>query len=214
MLLQLLLIAAQTVHAGVTLDGTLGRSGAVTGPNYAITPVLGKQSGTNLFHSFSTFDLVKGDVATFSGPTNISNIISRVTGGSASSIDGTMKSTITGANMYFLNPAGVIFGPNASLDTSGSFHVGTANYLKFQDGNFYADTTKTSIFSSAPPEAFGFLGSTRASIYIFGATLATKPSNSISIIGGDVEINYGDVGTLNGGDVRVVAAQAVGEPST
>ena len=205
-LLHLLVTAAQPLHAAVTLDGSLGRSGPVTGPGYAITPDLGRQSGANLFHSFSSFNLIKGDVATFSGPVGISNIISRVTGGSPSSIDGTLRSTILGANLYFLNPAGVMFGPNASLDISGSFHVSTVNYLKFPDGNFYADTTKTSSFSAAAPEAFGFLGTNRAAVTIKdGASLAMKPSQAFSIVGGDIVINNGKISTLDGGTIRVAA---------
>lgn len=205
-LLQLLLITAQPLYAGVTLDGTLGVSGSITGPNYAITSDLGKQSGTNLFHSFSTFDLIKGDIATFSGPTNISNIISRVTGGSASSIDGTLKSTISGANMYFLNPAGIIFGPNASLDLSGSFHVSTADYLKLgTDGRFDVAAPANSVLTTSPPSAFGFVAAKPAGITVNGAGsdyayseyglygLYVKTGNTISIIGGDISFNSGTI---------------------
>lgn len=211
-LLQWLFAVAQPVYAvappgAVILDGTMGGgNGAVpkTGSNYAITSDLGKTSGNNLFHSFSTFNLGTGDIAAFSGPINISNIISRVTGGSASSIDGMIRSTMPNANMYFINPSGIMFGPNASLNISGSFHVSTADYIKFPDGNFHADITKTSTFSSAPPEAFGFLGTARASITIDGAQLTMNPSQSISLVAGDVYINGGAI-RVDGGDARFVA---------
>ena len=229
-LLQLLLIA-QPVHAAITLDGTLGRSGAITGPNFAITPDLGKQVGTNLFHSFSKFDLVKGDIATFSGTTNVSNIISRVTGGSASSIDGTLKSTIAGASMYFLNPVGVIFGPNASLDISGSFHVSTADYLKLgTDGRFDAATPANSVLTVSPPSAFGFVATKPAGITVSGAGsfdsydygldgFGISSGNSFSIIGGDISITSGifhahEVGTvLNalGSRVNIASVASPGE---
>ena len=73
--------------AQVVLDGKFG-SGAVPGPNYNITPDLGRTVGNNLFHSFTQFDLRAGEIARFSGPANvqIQNILSRVTGGSPSSI--------------------------------------------------------------------------------------------------------------------------------
>ena len=58
------------------------------------------------------------------------NILSRVTGGQQSVIEGRRLSTIPGANLYLLNPSGVLFGPNTSLDVSGSFHVSTADYLR------------------------------------------------------------------------------------
>jgi filamentous hemagglutinin family protein len=118
----------------VTLDGSVGPAGALTGPDYQITENLGKRPGSNLFHSFGRFNLNASESATFSGSTGIKNVISRVTGGQTSNIDGTLRVSIPNANLYLLNPAGVIFGQNAKLDVPGSFHVSTADYLKFQDG--------------------------------------------------------------------------------
>jgi len=84
--------------------------------------------------------------------------------------------------------------------------VSTANSVNFPDGKFSADLSQASAFSSAPPEAFGFLGTTRAAIVVKdGATLATKASQPLSIAGGDIEINRGNVSALNGGEIRVVA---------
>src|SRR5688572_31607978 len=80
------LAVSEIALAQIATDGTLGAATALTGPHYAITPNLGRQLGSNLFHSFSTFNLVNGQSATFSGPASIAHIISRVTGGSASSI--------------------------------------------------------------------------------------------------------------------------------
>jgi len=192
--------------AAITLDGTMGRSGAITGPNYAITADLGKQFGGNLFHSFSQFDLNRGEVATFSGPASVANIISRVTGGSASSIDGTIRSTIGGANLYLVNPAGIMFGANASVDVSGSFHVSTADYIKLgTDGRFDASNPANSILSVSPPSAFGFVGDSRASITITdGASLETKAYQPISVVAGDIEIDNGSVYS-EGGEIRIVA---------
>ena len=82
-----------------------------------------------------------------------------MTGGERSDIDGTIRSTIPGADFYFINPAGVVFGPNASLDLQGSFHVSTADELRFADGaTFSATDPAASSFTVAAPEAFGFLG--------------------------------------------------------
>jgi len=82
--------------AQVVLDGKFGTSGALSGPKYTVTAGMGATRGNNLFHSFTQFDLKAGDVATFTGPANIQNILSRVTGGSPSSIDGTIRSGIQG----------------------------------------------------------------------------------------------------------------------
>jgi filamentous hemagglutinin family protein len=130
----LLLVSGGTSSAQVVLDGKFGSSGALTGPNYNITADLGKTRGNNLFQSFAQFNLASGEVATFSGPANIQNVLSRVTGGSPSSINGTIRSDIAGANVFFINPSGIIFGPNAAVDVSGSFAASTANYLKLADG--------------------------------------------------------------------------------
>src|SRR5215211_2632312 len=106
---------------GITVDGRLSPAQTLAGPNYAIGANLGRQVGGNLFHSFGAFGLNKGEAATFSGPASVANVIGRVTGGAASSIDGTIASKIQGANVYLINPAGVVFGPNAKVDVSGSF---------------------------------------------------------------------------------------------
>src|SRR5262249_5222986 len=107
-------LSLSNARAGtVVLDGKFGTSGSLSGPNYDINSSLGRIVGNNLFHSFSQFNLSAGDVATFSGPANIQNILTRVTGGSASSIDGTIRSTINGANFFLINPSGIIMGPNA-----------------------------------------------------------------------------------------------------
>src|SRR5690349_17105231 len=73
-------LSAEAQH--ITTDGTVGLSGTLIGPHYVIPADLGQTRGTNLFHSFSTFNVLTGESATFTGPNSISNIFSRVTGGS------------------------------------------------------------------------------------------------------------------------------------
>ena len=63
----------------------------------------------------------------------IRNVISRVTGGEESQIDGTLASRVGQADLYFVNPAGVLFGPNAKLDVPGSPHVSSAHVLRFAE---------------------------------------------------------------------------------
>jgi filamentous hemagglutinin family protein len=107
-LLQALLAISQ---AQTTLDGSLGPRGPLTGPNYRIGAELGQIRGSNLFQSFGQFNVPTEGSATFTGPNTIANIVSRVTGGQLSSIDGVLRSEIAGANLYLLNPSGVMFGP-------------------------------------------------------------------------------------------------------
>ncbi|MDM8558778.1 filamentous hemagglutinin N-terminal domain-containing protein, partial [Candidatus Parabeggiatoa sp. HSG14] len=104
------------------------------GPDYLIGADLGQQMEGNLFHSFQDFNLNSLESATFSGPNSVQNILSRVTGGNPSNIDGLIRSTIPNADFYFLNPNGIMFGPNAQLDVQGSFHASTADYLRLGDG--------------------------------------------------------------------------------
>lgn len=199
-------------HAQVVLDGKFGTSGAVAGPNYGITAGMGATRGNNLFHSFTQFNLAAGDVATFTGPANIQNILSRVTGGAASSIDGTIRSDIAGANFFLINPSGIIFGPNASVDVSGSFAASTASYLKLADGARFvaALDADDSGLSTAPVSAFGFLGSSPGSIELQQGTLGVQSGKSISLVGGDVSIDAGSI-LAPGGEITIASVKSAGE---
>ncbi len=181
-------------HSEITLDGSMGTTGSLTGPDYQITEDLGQRAGGNLFHSFGQFNINSAESATFSGSAGIKNVISRVTGGQTSTIDGVFRSTIPGANVYFLNPAGVIFGENASLDVQGSFHASTADYLKFKDGVKFETgvVTENPILTTASPEAFGFLDDKPAKITVLGGNnkvLSVPENETLSLIGGDININ-------------------------
>ncbi len=201
-------------YAQVVLDGKFGTSGGVAGPNYTITPEMGATRGNNLFHSFQQFDLSAGDTATFSGPATIQNIISRVTGGTPSSINGTIRSDIAGANFFFINPSGVIFGPNATVDVSGSFAATTANYLKLADGARFvaALDADDSGLSTAPISAFGFLGNTPGTITVQQSTLAVAAGQTIALVGGDIAIEGGSIQSA-GGQINLVSVQSPGEVS-
>jgi len=149
----------------------------------------GKLRGKNLFHSFGRFGLDTDESGTFLGANWIRNIIARVTGGQRSDIDGLIRSEIPGANLFLINPSGVMFGPNATLDVSGSFHVSTADYLKFTDGKkFYADPSMPTKLSMAPVAAFGFLSANPARIDIQGSRLVVDPGKTLSVVGGDLSI--------------------------
>jgi filamentous hemagglutinin family protein len=189
LLLTALSISIST-SAEVVLDGTLGTSsGTLPGPDFAINADMGKRLGNNLFHSFETFNLKHNESATFSGPTMIKNIISRVTGGNASYIDGLLRSEIPNADMYFLNPAGIMFGKNARLDVKGSFHASTADYLRLgKDGRFDATYPEHSLLKVAPPSAFGFLDDSPAPISKQGGFLWVPPKETFSFIGGNLKL--------------------------
>jgi filamentous hemagglutinin family protein len=180
---------------GITVDGRLSPAQTLAGPNYAIGANLGRQVGGNLFHSFGAFGLNRGETATFNGPVSgpaVANVIGRVTGGATSSIDGTVRSAMPGANLYLINPAGVVFGPNARVDVAGSFHASSADYLRFQDGaRFQATNPDASTLTSAPPAAFGFLTPNPRPVTVDRATLGTPAGGTLGLVGGPVTISGG-----------------------
>ncbi len=178
------------LHAEVITDGTLGSRVNLPGNdfNFKITTDLGQQHGGNLFHSFQEFNLKNGETAIFLGANNINNIISRVTGGNRSEIDGIIHSTVN-ADMYFLNPNGIIFGPNAALNLQGSFYASTADYLNLgEKGRFDVQQPKESILTVASPSAFGFLGGQIGSVEVNHSVLAIPESKTLGLIGGDITI--------------------------
>jgi filamentous hemagglutinin family protein len=101
---------------------------------YEIPESLGAASGPNLFHSFEDFQLRRLDTARFTSTHSYDHVISRVTGGTTSHINGNLESTIrnasgSGADFFFLNPSGVVFGPDAAINVPASFHVSTGTIL-------------------------------------------------------------------------------------
>ena len=207
------------------LDGSFGTRGPLPGPNFMIGANYGRQVGTNLFQSFSQFNLNSSQSATFTGSANVHNILARVTGGSASSIDGTIHSDIAGANLFFMNPAGVLFGQHAQLDVSGSFAVTTSNYLNLVGGGrFNANLGGGDVLTSAPVSAFGFLNSAPAAVSFTGSNttrdsvgnivprpgLGIAPQKSFSVVAGDIAMK---ASTISGERSRVnlVSVKSPGE---
>ncbi|MDP9199497.1 MAG: filamentous hemagglutinin N-terminal domain-containing protein, partial [Pseudomonadota bacterium] len=173
--------------AQIVTDGSLGPGGALVGPDFVIGEALGTRLGSNLFHSFADFNVQTGQSATFTsnflGPT--SNVISRVTGGNASVIDGLLRSDIVGADFWLINPNGLVFGENAVLDVPAGFHASTADLLELADGGeFRATDPNASSLTIAPPSAFGFLDATVGSIEVGGAQLTVGAGQSLSLVGG------------------------------
>ena len=219
----LLAVCAHPLFGGVVLDGSFGTKGALPGPNFMITAPMGKQFGGNLFQSFSQFNLNSSQTATFTGPPNVHNILARVTSGSPSSIDGAINSDIRGANLFFMNPAGVLFGQHAQLNVSGSFAVTTANYLKLVGGGrFNANLGGGDMLTSAPVSSFGFLNQTPAGISISGSNAGDRNNiipgpgfrvasgKSFSIVAGNVAIDAGYIAG-EGARVNLVSVQSPGE---
>ena len=175
--------------ADIITDGTTGQAQSLSGPDFTIPESLGTLSGQNLFHSFQTFSIAETQSAIFTGSDSINNVISRVTGGEASHIDGLLRSEIGKADFFFINPSGVMFGPHAKVDVPASFHVSTAQELIFDDGSrFSSVSSEKSTLTQAKPEAFGFLGPQAANIEINGSVLEFTPESTVTLSGGDITI--------------------------
>ncbi|MBN2231667.1 MAG: filamentous hemagglutinin N-terminal domain-containing protein [Deltaproteobacteria bacterium] len=217
-LLLLALLLSTAAHAGITLDGSLGPAKSLPGPDFVIDAVDGTLiDRLSLFHSFGRFDIAAGESATFTGPDGINTIIGRITGGDLSTIDGTLRSAIPGADLFLVNPAGLLFGPHAALDVQGSFHVTTADYLRLgETGIVYADPAGNSVLTIAPPAAFGFLGNHPAAISIQQSGLLVPAGETLSLVGGNIDISGSETAGLAfvaapGGRINLLSTASPGE---
>jgi filamentous hemagglutinin family protein len=188
--------------------------------DYLITPEMGITRGESLFHSFSQFGIGAGEVASFTGSAGLARIIARVTGREPSPVDGVLRSTAPGADVFLLNPNGLFFGPSGYIDVQGSFSMSTASGLEFPDGVF--DTTDLASPGESPsccggaPTAYLFAGQTAgaagdpAKIVVgtrFGSTghyFGVPPDKTLSIVAGGVEVEGGQV-ELTGGAILLAA---------
>ncbi|MGI2908764.1 filamentous hemagglutinin N-terminal domain-containing protein [Tolypothrix sp. VBCCA 56010] len=196
------ILTCAPAHAQITPDNTLGEASRLT-PNVLINGVPGDkidggaQRGSNLFHSFSQFNVGDGQRVYFGNPVGVENILTRVTGGNASNIFGTLGVDGT-ANLFLINPNGILFGQNARLDVRGSFLGTTANAIQFgNQGNFSATNPQAPPLLTVQPSGLLFNQINSGKI-TSQAVLAVDPGQNLSLIGGDVELNGGILATLSG----------------
>jgi filamentous hemagglutinin family protein len=212
------------VDAQITIDGSLrpNTAGPLAGPNFVIGSEVGRQVGNNLFHSFGQFNVGAGESATFTGLASTSNVIGRVTGGQLSSINGLIdtRTFMPSANFFLLNPAGIMLGSGAALNIGGAFHFTTADYLCLGSqgcladpaaGKFFVNPNAPSVLTVAAPASFGFINPPTAPIAVEGSVLAADPGQTMSFVGGPVQVTGGAVLSAPGGHVRLVSASSAGE---
>jgi len=221
-----------TIHAQVTPPITSSglNTQVSTSPanslQYDITA--GTRAGSNLFHSFGEFSVPTSHIANFFNDSGLatSNILGRVTGGNPSNIFGTLQTTGFGnANLFLMNPAGILFGPTASLNVGGSVSLTTADYLRLTDGATFKAVpgSQDTSLSSAPVSAFGFLGSNPGAITVQGGQLTVSEGQDLSLIGGDITVQGGTFAQATaqparlsapGGQITLIAVASVGEVLT
>ncbi|MDJ0742496.1 MAG: filamentous hemagglutinin N-terminal domain-containing protein [Xenococcaceae cyanobacterium MO_167.B27] len=179
----------------ISPDGTLPTNVDLLGNVFEITG--GATEGSNLFHSFGEFSVPNGFEAFFNNGLSIENIISRVTGGSISSIDGLIRANGS-ANLILINPAGISFGSGASLDIGGAFLGSSANSIRFEDGTvFSANPNQTPLLTVTAPIGVGFAPNP-GDIQSQGANLSLKSGNTFALIGGNVSLDSTSITTPSG----------------
>ncbi len=187
---------AKGAIAQVVQDATLGAESSTVDrlnfPGVAIDVIGGgAQRGTNLFHSFDQFSVPTGQVVFFKNATTIQNIITRVTGSSVSNINGLIAANGT-ANLFLLNPNGIIMGPNAALRIGGSFLASTANSLNFADGTQFRTTNPQTppLLTVSVPVGLGFTGVPRSILAQSSLLLAgqTDDFGDFLLVGGNVAL--------------------------
>ena len=196
-------------------DTSLGAEHTLVAPNENIKGIPadridgGAVRGGNLFHSFREFNVSEGRGVFFANPAGVENILTRVTGGNASNILGTIG-VLGNANLFLLNPNGIVFGPKARLDVSGAFYGSTASSLVFRDGlNFSAANPQAApLLTVNIPVGLQFRG-TEKGILNVGGKLEVQNGRTLALIGGQntapgtAGVTIVGAGSLTAADGRV-----------
>ncbi|URD47997.1 filamentous hemagglutinin N-terminal domain-containing protein [Chroococcidiopsis sp. CCNUC1] len=199
--------------AQVVPDNTLGvENSVVTDTGSGVDTISGGATrGGNLFHSFQQFSVPTNGAAFFNNATNIQNILTRVTGGSISEIDGLIGAN-GAANLFLLNPNGIVFGQNARLNIGGSFVATTASSINFADGTQFSATPSTGapLLTVSVPLGLQFgTGSGNIINRASGVGLQVQPGRTIGIVGGNINLEGGRL-TAEGGRIELGAVAAPG----
>lgn len=203
-----------STQAQITPDGTTATTINQDGNDFVIDE--GDRVGDNLFHSFNEFSVPTLGSAVFNNGGDIANIFSRVTGGSISSIDGLLGAN-GAANLFLINPNGIVFGQNARLDLGGSFFASTADSLLFEgDAEFSAvdpqaapllevsipigarfrDNPSPITIEQQPPGSADFDPAPSFDDNLFG--LRVPDGKSFALAGGDITANGGGIVSVGG----------------
>ena len=171
-----------------------------SGNTFTITG--GTQVDKNVFHSLQKFGLNENQIADFVTNPNTKNVLGRITGGDASVINGLIKVTGSNANLFLMNPAGIIFGSGASLNVPGSFTATTANGIGFKNKWFNAFGTNNYAELIGEPTSFAFTMSQPGNIFN-GGDLTVGKGENLTLLGGAV-VNTGTLSS-EGGNITVAA---------
>jgi len=199
----------------IELDGSIGPGGDVpfVDGTWQIGDQLGEYRGDSLLHSFGRFDVAGGQTAEFSAANGTpERVLARVTWGERSDIEGMLRSTIPGADLYLINPAGIRLAGGAQLDVQGSFVATTAGRIDFGAGNsFSVDPTQPlPLLTVEEPSSYGFLPQAGGTIEIdqIDRPLRVPAGETLAFVGRDVDVFGGGriIVTSPGSEIAFVAA--------
>ncbi|UVT17288.1 MAG: filamentous hemagglutinin N-terminal domain-containing protein [Nitrospira sp.] len=194
-------VRAEVTTSITVTTGTGNLNTTITQNDHIYNITNGTRVGTNVFHSFGNFSVGATDVANFQNtavngvfpPT--SNILGRVSGGNISNIFGTVQTTGFGdANLFLMNQAGFLFGPDSALNVGGIVTFTSADYLRLTDGGRFNTSLSPSVpdlLTTAPVVAFGFLGQSPGAITIRGSQFTVSEQKGISLVGGNITVESG-----------------------
>ncbi|MEM9218097.1 MAG: filamentous hemagglutinin N-terminal domain-containing protein [Cyanobacteria bacterium P01_F01_bin.150] len=217
-----------SAFAQVTPDGTLSTV-VTTTDNLNFVIENGERTSNHLFHSFDEFSIPTNGSAVFNNAIDLDTIFSRVTGSNVSDIDGLIQANGT-TNVFLLNPNGIIFGPNASLNIGGSFLATTADRVLFENDQFFSatDTDTAPLLTISSPIGLQF-GSTPSSIMVQGkghnlvldidtltpirdnrpVGLQVDSGHTLGLVGGDIVVEGGNL-TANQGRIELGSVKQSG----
>ncbi|NQE36049.1 filamentous hemagglutinin N-terminal domain-containing protein [Microcoleus asticus] len=234
LLFAFLLLFPSKTFAQIIPDNTLGPESSRTVPdtinNLPSDRITGGATrGVNLFHSWREFNIREGRGAYFENPSGISNIFTRVTGGNPSNILGTLG-VLGNGNLFLINPKGIVFGPNARLDLRGSFIGSTADSIVFNNGFEFSSTNPqtSALLTVNIPVGLRFRENPGAIVNRSTALgkvnlpaspvpipisdrvgLAVEPGQTLALIGGDIQLQGGNL-TASSGQILLGSAASPG----
>ena len=159
---------------------------------------------SNLFHTFEQFDLEAQHTANFVTIPNIQNVVGRINSANASTVNGTLQVSGSDANLYLMNPAGILIGPEAQLNLSGSFTATTATGIGFNEDNLLTEDSRDYNALNGEISIFQFQEEHPGAVVNTG-DLTVQQGESINLIGGTV-VNTGSLSAPEG-TITLAAAE-------